>query len=142
MPGRDAERVPAHTRVPRPFSGPERQVDCLWPRRLVLSPRHIAVNVRLRITRQPSGSIDGIHVGDLVEGFVYEVGTYLGCYLLAEGLAEPVDENVPTLLPPLGRRARRGVVPAPPRARPKAKVLPMHRPRWGTAADRGRRKRR
>lgn len=107
-----------------------------------LLPQAAAVNVRLRITRQPVGSIDGIHLGDLLEGFVYEVGTYLGCYLLAEGLAEPVDDNVPALFPPLGRRVRFKVVPAPPRSRPRARVLPLHPPGWEKAADRGRRKRR
>jgi hypothetical protein len=56
--------------------------------------------VRLKITRPPSGCIDGIRLDDLVIGVVYEIGTTLGCYLLAQGLAEPVDDDVPTLMPP------------------------------------------
>ena len=48
--------------------------------------------MRLRITRQPSGSIDGIQLRDFVVGSIYEVGTTLGCFLLAEGLAEPATE--------------------------------------------------
>ena len=43
--------------------------------------------------RTLSGYIDGIQVGDLRRGCVYEVGTVLGCYLLAEGWAVPVNEE-------------------------------------------------
>jgi hypothetical protein len=56
--------------------------------------------VRLKISRQPSGCVDGIRLDDLIVGFVYEIGTTLACYLLAQGVAEPVDEDVPTLVPP------------------------------------------
>ena len=56
--------------------------------------------MRLKISRQPEGCIDGIRLDNLVVGFVYEVGTTLGCYLLAQGVAEPVDEDVPAHVPP------------------------------------------
>jgi hypothetical protein len=57
--------------------------------------------VRLRITRQPSGSVDGIRLDDFIVGFVYDIGTTMGSYLLAEGLAEPADDDVTGLVPPL-----------------------------------------
>ena len=43
--------------------------------------------------RTLAGYIDGIQVGDLRDGSVYEVGTTLGCYLLAEGWAVPVNDE-------------------------------------------------
>jgi hypothetical protein len=58
--------------------------------------------VRLRITRQLSGSIDGIHLDDFVVGFVYDVGTSVGSYLLAEGAGEPVAEGAAE---PVGRNS-------------------------------------
>jgi hypothetical protein len=57
--------------------------------------------VRLRITHQPAGSVDGIRLDDFIVDFVYEVGTTLGSYLLAQGLAEPVPDHIPGLVPPL-----------------------------------------
>jgi hypothetical protein len=57
--------------------------------------------VRLRITRQPSGSVDGIRLDDFIVGFVYDIGTTLGSYLLAQGLAEPADNDATGLVPPL-----------------------------------------
>jgi hypothetical protein len=57
--------------------------------------------VRLRITRQPSGSVDGIRLDDFIVGFVYDIGTILGSYLLAQGLAEPADDDATGLVPPL-----------------------------------------
>jgi hypothetical protein len=57
--------------------------------------------VRLKITKQPSGSIDGIQLDDFMVGFTYDVGSLLGCYLLAERLAVPVDDDSPALVMPL-----------------------------------------
>ena len=57
--------------------------------------------MRLRITRQPVGSVDGIRLDDFIVGFVYDIGTTLGSYLLAQGLAEPADVDAPGLVPPL-----------------------------------------
>ena len=56
--------------------------------------------MRLRILLKPTGLIDGIRLDDLVVGYVYDVGTTLGCYLLAERLAEPADDAEVTEAPP------------------------------------------
>jgi hypothetical protein len=57
--------------------------------------------MRVRITQALSGSIDGIQLRRFVTGLTYDVGTTLGNYLLAEGLAVPVDENIPALVLPI-----------------------------------------
>ena len=62
--------------------------------------------VRLRITRQPSGSIDGIQLDDFIVGFTYDVGTMLACYLLAERLAVPVADDSPALVTPIRKQVR------------------------------------
>jgi len=53
--------------------------------------------VRIRITRSLSGSIDGIHLDAFVVDGVYNVSTLLGCYLLADAAAEPVDSDTSNL---------------------------------------------
>ena len=51
-------------------------------------------DVRLKITRRLSGSIDGLQLSHFQVGELYDVGTSLGSYLLALGAAEPVlDEK-------------------------------------------------
>lgn len=61
------------------------------------SPAHM----RLRITRQLCESIDGIQFSAFRAGYVYEVGTTVGNYLLADGAAEPADDDEPSIvLPP------------------------------------------
>lgn len=62
--------------------------------------------VRLKITRQPSGSIDGIQLDDFVVGFTYDVGTTLACYVLAERLATPVADESPSLVTPIRTQVR------------------------------------
>ena len=57
--------------------------------------------MRVRITQALSGSIDGIQLRRFVTGLTYDVGTTLGNYLLAEGLAVPVDQNTPALVLPI-----------------------------------------
>lgn len=57
--------------------------------------------MRIRITQSLSGSIDGIQLRRFVTGLTYDVGTTLGNYLLAEGLAVPVDEDTPALVLPI-----------------------------------------
>jgi hypothetical protein len=57
--------------------------------------------MRIRITHTLSGSIDGIQLSRFVTGLTYDVGTTLGNYLLAEGLAVPVDESTPALVLPI-----------------------------------------
>jgi hypothetical protein len=57
--------------------------------------------MRVRITRPLSGSIDGIQLDRFIPGFVYDVGTSVGSYLLSEGWAEPVVDESPALVVPL-----------------------------------------
>jgi hypothetical protein len=60
--------------------------------------------VRLRITKSISGSIDGIQLKHFEVGQLYDVGTSVGSYLLALGVAEPANEEGPVLaVPPLVR---------------------------------------
>jgi hypothetical protein len=47
----------------------------------------------LKITRELSGSIDGVQLSRFQTGQVYDVGTSVGTYLLAIGSAEPVIET-------------------------------------------------
>lgn len=56
--------------------------------------------MRVRITQRLSGSIDGIQLSRFEVGVTYEVGTTLANYLLAEGLAEPVDASTPAIVVP------------------------------------------
>jgi hypothetical protein len=46
--------------------------------------------VRVRITRELRGSIDGIQLTRFIPGEVYSVSPSFGSYLLAERAAEPV----------------------------------------------------
>src|SRR2546426_7955276 len=57
--------------------------------------------MRVRITRPLSGSIDGIQLDRFIPGFVYDVGTAIGSYLLSERWAEPVLDESPELVVPL-----------------------------------------
>lgn len=63
--------------------------------------------MRIRITRQPTGSVDGIELTKFLEGLTYEVGTILGSYLLAQQWAEPADESEPAAILQLNRTIRR-----------------------------------
>ena len=55
--------------------------------------------LRLLVTQQLSGSIDGIRLDRFRPGTVYEVGSTVGAYLLAIGAAEPVDDATPAAVP-------------------------------------------
>jgi hypothetical protein len=55
--------------------------------------------MRLRIILPLDGCIDGIELNVFEPGCVYDVGTLLGCYLLAIQAAVPAD-NEPLSLPP------------------------------------------
>lgn len=57
--------------------------------------------MRVRITRVLSGSIDGIQLERFAPGFVYDVGTSIGSYLMSERWAEPVADESPALVVPL-----------------------------------------
>jgi CheY-like chemotaxis protein len=63
--------------------------------------------VRVRITRELRGSVDGIDLSKFLEGLTYEIGTTLGNYLLAEGWAEPASEHDAAAILPLNRTIRR-----------------------------------
>lgn len=98
--------------------------------------------VRLRITRQPNGYVDGLRLDDLVVGSTYDVGTMLGCYLLAEQLAVPVGDDVPALPAALSTTRFRVIKPTI-----DGKVVRMRAPQWADrvlseAADRPPRRRR
>jgi CheY-like chemotaxis protein len=56
--------------------------------------------VRVRITRQLTGAVDGIDLSKFLEGLTYDVGTTLGNYLLAQRWAEPAaQEDAAAVLP-------------------------------------------
>ena len=63
--------------------------------------------MRLRIRRQPSGTIDGITLNQFREGLVYDIGTQLAAVFLAEGWGEPFpsDATQPPQRPPPNRLA-------------------------------------
>ena len=81
--------------------------------------------VRWKITRQPSGSIDGIQLDDFIVGFTYDVGTTLACYLLAERLAVPVADDAPTLVTSIKTQVRFDVRKLP----ADSNVVPIRRQR-------------
>lgn len=57
--------------------------------------------MRLRVTRELDGSVDGIQLSQFRPGYLYDVGTSLACYLLAIGAAEPLADERPALVVPL-----------------------------------------
>jgi hypothetical protein len=60
--------------------------------------------MRVRITQKLTGSIDGIQLDPFEPGRVYDVGTLLGCYLMAIQAAEPVGDEPSALVLPMGQR--------------------------------------
>jgi hypothetical protein len=60
--------------------------------------------MKVRITRPLHGSIDGIRLDGYLVGEVYEVGTTLGCYLLAISAATPAADDTP--VKPLSQLSR------------------------------------
>ena len=60
--------------------------------------------LRILVTQRLLGSIDGIRLDRFRRGGVYEVGATIGCYLLALGAAEPVDDDTPATTPAPGRQ--------------------------------------
>lgn len=58
--------------------------------------------MRIRIIQKPSEArIDGLRLDRFDVGQQYEIGSLLGAVFLAEGWAEPVDDNHPALVIPL-----------------------------------------
>jgi hypothetical protein len=45
--------------------------------------------------------VDGIRLDHFEPKYVYDVGVLIGCYLLAIGAAEPVDDEGPALVFPI-----------------------------------------
>jgi len=77
--------------------------------------------MRLRITRQLHESIDGIQLAAFRPGYVYDVGTTVGNYLLAIRAAEPVADDHPYLVLPPEKHLfypppPRVIYPRPPRS--------------------------
>lgn len=96
--------------------------------------------VRLLITRQLHGSIDGIQLDRFVPGYVYEVGIELACYLLADAAAEPVSDDTPAIIL---HPARHLFGPLPDdivTLRPPPTRIATHRPVLTKAAERVRRR--
>lgn len=72
--------------------------------------RSNGLKVRLKITRQISGSIDGIQLQRFTPGQIYDVSASFGSYLLAERAAELVSDDVSNALGQArDRAADRGV---------------------------------
>ena len=63
--------------------------------------------MRVRITRQLRGSVDGIDLTKFLEGLTYEVGTTLGNYLLSQEWAEPASQQDAAAVLPLNRTIHR-----------------------------------
>jgi hypothetical protein len=68
--------------------------------------------VRVRITERLRGQVDGIRLDHFEPTYVYEVGVLIGCYLLAIGAAEPVDDEGPAVVLPIKQQL---FGPPPPR---------------------------
>ena len=59
--------------------------------------------MRVRITRQMSGSIDGIHLDYFEVGEVYDIGISLAHYLMGCGFVLPVVDESPARIVPMNR---------------------------------------
>ena len=59
--------------------------------------------MRVRITRQMAGSIDGIHLNHFEVGEVYDIGVSLAHYLMGCGFALPVIDESPARIVPMNR---------------------------------------
>ena len=57
--------------------------------------------MRLRITREMCGSIDGIRLDDFKVGEVYDVGISMAHYLMGCGFALPVADERPARIVPV-----------------------------------------
>jgi CheY-like chemotaxis protein len=66
--------------------------------------------LRVRITHNLSGEIDGIDLSRYINGLTYDVGTTLGNYLLAQGWCRPVSEDQPAAVLALNRTIHRSAV--------------------------------
>jgi hypothetical protein len=88
------------------------------------------LEMRVRITKALTGSIDGIQLSRLSKGQVYDVNTSLACYLLSEEVAEPALDNETVAVLPIEKKLFQQ-----PTVTRTGLVLPR-----ALAADRGRKK--
>lgn len=56
--------------------------------------------MRLRICRQPAGTIDGVCVDHFRPGLIYDIGIQLAHVFLTEGWGEPVEDRSESQRPP------------------------------------------
>jgi len=63
--------------------------------------------LKLRITRDLSGVVDGVDLSRFLQGLTYDVGTSIGNYLLCQGWAIPVAADTPDSLLPLSQTIKR-----------------------------------
>jgi two-component system, chemotaxis family, chemotaxis protein CheY len=68
---------------------------------------HTGLTLRVRITKSVQADVDGIDLSRFIEGLSYDVGTTLGNYLLAQGWAEPVNDDQPAAVLALNRTIHR-----------------------------------
>lgn len=57
--------------------------------------------MRVRITREMSGDLDGLRLDSFKTGDVYDIGTSLATYLMSCGFAIPVVDERPARIVPL-----------------------------------------
>jgi hypothetical protein len=57
--------------------------------------------MRVRITREMSGDLDGLRLDSFKKGEVYDIGTSLATYLMSCGFAIPVVDERPARIVPL-----------------------------------------
>ena len=53
--------------------------------------------MRVRIIKQPTGTVDGVDLWKLLEGRVYDIGSSLATLLIVSRWAEPVPDDRPAL---------------------------------------------
>jgi CheY-like chemotaxis protein len=59
--------------------------------------------LKVRITRDLRGKVDGVDLSKYLRGLIYEVGTSIGNYLLCQGWAMPAPPDAPQAVLPLNR---------------------------------------
>ena len=57
--------------------------------------------MRVRIVKQPTGTVDGTDLWKLIEGRVYDVGASMATFLIVSQWAEAVADDSPALVVPL-----------------------------------------
>jgi hypothetical protein len=70
--------------------------------------------VRVRIVKQPSGSVDGVDLSKFSQGNVYDMSTSLATLMLVSEWAESVTDEQPALVVPLDHPEIKRLVGEPP----------------------------